>query len=143
MYILDRQSIKIIFQPSKILLSIFWAFLVFFFISYLLFTLFSGMPGQESHFTDYTAIDDDTAPIALDVADTVAFLFVQNTDASNAVYINIAAGTAAAAAGNIYLNAGESWYARLTTTLVGSVHAISSTSTVNCIVAALCDDVSV
>ena len=58
MYILDRQSIKRIFQPSKILLSILWTFLVFFFISYILFTLFSGMPGQESHFTDYTGIEE-------------------------------------------------------------------------------------
>ena len=95
------------------------------------------------YFTDYTAVDDDTAPTAVDVADTVAFLFIQNTDASNHVYVNIAAGTAAAAAGNIYVQAGETWYGRLTLTLVGSIHAITSTSTVNCIVAALIDDVSV
>ena len=95
------------------------------------------------YFSNYTALADATAPQTIAVTDTVAFLFIQNTDASNHVYVNIAAGTAAAAAGNIYLNAGDSWYARLTTTLVGSVHAISSTSTVNCIVAALIDDVSV
>ena len=96
------------------------------------------------YFTDYLAIDDDTAPIAITTTDTVAFLFVQNTDASNHVYINIvASGTAAAAAGNIYVQAGETWYGRLTGTLVGNVHAISSTSTVNCIVAALIDDTSV
>ena len=96
------------------------------------------------YFTDYTAIDDDTLPIQVATSDTVAFLFIQNTDASNHVYLNLAAGgTAAAAAGNIYVQAGETWYARLTGTLVGSVDAISSTSTVNCIVAALIDDVSV
>ncbi len=94
------------------------------------------------YFTDYTAVDDDTAPTAVNVADTVAFLFIQNTDASNHVYVNIAAGTAAAAAGNIYVQAGETWYGRLTLTLVGSIHAITSTSTVNCVVAALIDDVS-
>ena len=94
------------------------------------------------YFIDYTAVDDDTAPIAVDVADTVAFLFVQNTDASNAVYINPAAGTAAAATGNIYVGAGETWYARLTSTTVANLHAISSTSTVTCIVVALLDDVS-
>ena len=94
------------------------------------------------YFTDYTAVDDDTAPTAVDVADTVAFLFIQNTDTSNHVYVNIAAGTAAAAAGNIYVQAGETWYGRLTLTLVGSIHAITSTSTVNCVVAALIDDVS-
>jgi len=35
------------------------------------------------YFTDYLAIDDDTAPIAITTSDTVAFLFIQNTDASN------------------------------------------------------------
>ena len=95
------------------------------------------------YFTDYTAVDDDTAPTAIATSDTVAFLFIQNTDASNHVYVNIAAGTAAAAAGNIYVQAGETWYARLTLTLAGSIHAISSTSTVSCIVCAMFDDVSV
>ena len=94
-------------------------------------------------YSNYTALADNTAPQAINVADTVAFLWIQNTDATNAVYINIAAGTAAAAAGNIYVGAGETWYARLGLTLMGSVHAISSASTVSCIVCALMDDVSV
>ena len=94
------------------------------------------------YFTDYLAIDDDTAPIAITTSDTVAFLFIQNTDASNLVYLNWN-GAAAAAAGNLYVGAGETWYGRLGVTLVGSLHAISSTSTVNCIVAALIDDTSV
>ena len=94
------------------------------------------------YFTDYTAIDDDTLPIQVATSDTVAFLFIQNTDASNLVYLNWN-GTAAAAAGNLYVGAGETWYGRLGVTFVGSLHAISSTSTVNCIVAALIDDVSV
>ena len=96
------------------------------------------------YFSNYTALADATVPQTIATTDTVAFLFIQNTDASNHVYLNLAAGgTAAAAAGNIYVQAGETWYARLTGTLVGSVDAISSTSTVNCIVAALIDDVSV
>ena len=94
------------------------------------------------YFTDYTAIGDTTAPLAITTSDTVAFLFIQNTDASNLVYLNWN-GAAAAAAGNLYVGAGETWYGRLTGTLVGSVHAITSASTVNCIVAALIDDVSV
>ncbi len=94
------------------------------------------------YFTDYLAIDDDTAPIAITTSDTVAFLFIQNTDASNLVYLNWN-GAAAAAAGNLYVGAGETWYGRLGVTLVGSLHAISSASTVNCIVAALIDDTSV
>ena len=94
------------------------------------------------YFTDYLAIDDDTAPIAITTSDTVAFLFIQNTDASNSVYLNWN-GAAAASAGNLYVGAGETWYGRLGVTLVGSLHAISSASTVTCIVAALIDDTSV
>ena len=94
------------------------------------------------HYSNYTAIADATAPQTVNVADTVAFLFIQNTDASNHVYVNIAAGTAAAAVGNITVGAGETWYARLGLTLAGSIHAISSTSTVTCIVIALISDVS-
>ena len=95
------------------------------------------------YYSNYTALADATAPQTVNVADTVAFLWIQNTDASNAVYINIAAGTAAAAAGNITVGAGETWYARLGLTLAGSIHAISSASTVTCIVCAMFDDVSV
>ena len=93
-------------------------------------------------FLDYTVVDDDTAPTAVHTADTVKFLFIQNTHATTSVYINIAAGTAAAAAGNIYVGPGESWYARLSLTTVASIHAITSTGTADCIVAALLDDVA-
>ena len=93
-------------------------------------------------YIDRTAVDDDTVPEAVNVSDTVAFLFIQNTDSTDHIYVNIAAGTAAAAAGNIYIHAGDTWCGRLTTTLVGSVHAISSANTPNCVVAALIDDVS-
>ena len=94
------------------------------------------------YFTDYTAVDDDTAPTAVHTADTVKFLFIQNTHATTSVYINIAAGTAAAATGNIYVGPGESWYARLSLTTVANIHAITSTLTADCIVAALLDDVA-
>ena len=94
------------------------------------------------YFSNYTALADNTAPQAINVADTVAFLWIQNTDASTAVYLNWN-GAAASTAGSIYVNAGETWYARMGVTTVGAVHAISSTSTVTCIVCALIDDVSV
>ena len=94
-------------------------------------------------YSNYTALADSTATQTVAVTDTVAFLWIQNTDASADVYVNIAAGTAAAAAGNITVGAGETWYARLGLTLAGSIHAISSTSTVTCIVCAMFDDVSV
>ena len=95
------------------------------------------------YYSNYTALADATAPQTVAVTDTVAFLWIQNTDASADVYVNIAAGTAAAAVGNITVGAGETWYGRLGLTTMGAVHAISSTSTVTCIVIALMDDVSV
>ena len=94
------------------------------------------------YFSNYTALADNTAPQAVATGDTVAFLWIQNTDASNGVYLNWN-GAAAASAGSLLVGAGETWYGRLTGTLVGSIHAISSASTVNCVVAALIDDVSV
>ena len=48
------------------------------------------------YYIDYTAVDDDTAPTAIDAADKVKFLFVKNTDAAESVYIVLDAGTAAA-----------------------------------------------
>ena len=94
------------------------------------------------YFSNYTALADSTAPQTIATTDTVAFLWIQNTDASNAVYLNFTTA-AASTTGNIYVGAGETWYGRLGVTTVGAVHAISSTSTVTCIVCALIDDVSV
>ena len=63
------------------------------------------------YFTDYTAVDDDTAPTAVATADKVNFLFIKNTDASNDVYIVLDAGTASTSAGDaIKIKDGHSWY---------------------------------
>ena len=93
------------------------------------------------YYSNYTALADNTAPQTVATGDTVAFLWIQNTDSSNSVYLNWN-GAAAAAAGNLYVGAGETWYGRLGVTTMGALHAISSTSTVTCIVIALMDDVS-
>ena len=93
------------------------------------------------YYSNYTALADNTAPQTVATGDTVAFLWIQNTDSSNAVYLNFTTA-AASTTGNIYVGAGETWYGRLGVTTVGAVHAISSTSTVSCIVIALIDDVS-
>ena len=95
------------------------------------------------YYSNYTALADSTVPETVNASDTVAFLLIKNHETARRIYLNIAAGTAAAAAGNIYIGPGETWYARLTTTLVGSIHAISSTSTVECTVIAMFDDTSV
>ena len=95
------------------------------------------------YYTDYTAVDDDTAPTAVHTADKVNFLFIKNTDSSNDVYIVLDAGTASTSATDaIKIKAGHSWYGNLPNTTVADIHAISSTSTVTCIVAALLDDVA-
>ena len=95
------------------------------------------------NFIDYTAVDDDTAPTAINGADKVNFLFIKNTDSSNDVYIVLDAGTASTSAGDaIKIAAGHSWFGNLPNTTVEDIHAISSTSTVTCIVAALLDDVA-
>tara|TARA_R110002020_G_scaffold289350_2_gene504848 strand:- start:296 stop:745 length:450 start_codon:yes stop_codon:yes gene_type:complete len=95
------------------------------------------------NYIDYTAVDDDTAPTAIATGDKVNFLFIKNTDASNDVYIVLDAGTASTSAGDaIKIKAGHSWYGNLPNTTVADIHAISSTSTVVCVVAALLDDVA-
>tara|TARA_R110002050_G_scaffold228608_1_gene364240 strand:- start:95 stop:544 length:450 start_codon:yes stop_codon:yes gene_type:complete len=94
------------------------------------------------YYTDYTAVDDDTAPTAVATADKVKFLFIKNTDGSNDVYLVFDAGTASTSAGDaIKVPANTAWFGQLPNTTVADIHAISSTSTVNCIVAALLDDV--
>ena len=95
------------------------------------------------NFIDYTAVDDDTAPTAIATGDKVYFLFIKNTDSSNDVYIVLDDGTASTSATDaIKIKAGHSFYANLPNTTVGQIHAISSSSTVTCVVAALLDDVA-
>ena len=95
------------------------------------------------YFTDYTAVDDDTAPTAVDTADKVNFIFIKNTDTSNDVYIVLDGGTASSSVSDgIKIAAGHSWYANLPNTTVADIHAISFSSTVPCIVCALLDDVA-
>lgn len=95
------------------------------------------------YFTDYTAVDDDTAPTAVDAADKVKFLFIKNTDTANDIYFVIDAGTASTSVSDgIKVTAGNSVTLELPNTTVAAIHAISSTSTVNCVVAALIEDVA-
>ena len=94
------------------------------------------------YFTDYTAVDSSTAPTAVDAADKVKFLYVKNTDSTNDVYIVLDAGTASSSAGDaLYVGAGQALSIQCPNATVADVHAVSSTGTVNCIVAALLDDV--
>jgi hypothetical protein len=100
-------------------------------------------------FLDYTAVDDDTAPTAVDAADKVKFLFVQNTSSADGVMLCFDAGTAAYNLGDgVFIGPEQTWFGRLPNTTVADLHAISSDigdagdATANLIVAALIDDVA-
>ena len=100
-------------------------------------------------FLDYTAVDDDTAPTAVDAADKVKFLFVQNTSTADGVYLCFDGGTAAYnLVDGVFIGPSQTWFGRLPNTTVENLHAISSDigdagdATANLIVAALIDDVA-
>jgi len=94
------------------------------------------------YFTDYTAVDDDTAPTAVATTDKVKFLFIKNTDSTNDIHFVIDAGTVTSSLSDgIKVSAGNSVALELPNTTVADIHAISSASTVDCVVAALIEDV--
>ena len=100
------------------------------------------------YFTDYTAVDDDTAPTAVATGDKVKFLFVKNTSTADGIMLSIDAGTAANdLADGIFIGAGQTWFGRLPNATVADIHAISSDigdagdASATCLVAALLDDV--
>ena len=95
------------------------------------------------NYTDYTAVDDDTAPTAVATGDKVNFLFIKNIDTnSRSIYIVLDAGTASSSVGDgITIGPIEFFCARLPNTTVADIHAISSASTAEVLVCALLDDV--
>ena len=96
-------------------------------------------------FTDYTAVDSATAPLAIDTtADLIKFLFVKNTHASESIYMTIDGVTAPdAVVGNgIHLGPNQGLVLRIPNCVVQNVIAVSSAGTVECLVAALIDDVA-
>ena len=97
-------------------------------------------------FIDYTAVDDDTDQTAVSTSDKVEFLFIQNLDSTQDIYIVLDANTVSNTTTDaIKIKAGASWYAHLPNTTVGDIHAIgydgSTATATNAIVAALIDDV--
>jgi hypothetical protein len=101
------------------------------------------------YFTDYTAVDDDTAPTAITTSDKVKFLFIKNTSTADGVVVCFDGGTAAYnLVDGVFIGPEQSWFGRLPNTTVGNLHAISSDigdagdATANLIVAALIDDVA-
>ena len=95
------------------------------------------------YFTEYTAVDDDTAPTAVATGDKVKFLFIKNVDTnSRSIYVVFDAGTASSSAvDGVTIGPNEFFAARLPNTTVADIHAISSASTAEVVVCALLDDV--
>ena len=95
-------------------------------------------------YTDYTAVDDDTAPTAVATGDKVKFLFIKNVDTnSRSIYVVFDAGTASSSAvDGVTIGPNEFFAARLPNTTVADIHAISSASTAEVVVCALLDDVA-
>jgi hypothetical protein len=92
-----------------------------------------------------TPVADETAMDATATGDKIKFLFVKNTHASADIYICISASTTAASAsnaGNIKVSAGNCVALESPNTTLANIAAISSTGDVDCIVAALLDDVA-
>ena len=100
-------------------------------------------------FLDYTAVDDDTAPTAINAADKVKFLYIENTSSADGVVICFDGGTAAYnLADGVFIGPSQTWFGRLPNTTVENLHAISSDigdagdAVAILIVAALIDDVA-
>ena len=95
------------------------------------------------NYTDYTAVDNDTAPTAVATGDKVNFLFIKNVDTnSRSIFVCFDAGTASSSlADAVTIGPNEFFCARLPNTTVAEIHAISSASTAEVIVCALLDDV--
>ena len=101
------------------------------------------------NFLDYTAVDDDTAPTAVNAADKVKFLFIKNTSSADGVIICFDGGTAAFnLVDGVFIGPDQTWFGRLPNTTVENLHAISSDigdagdASAVLIVAALIDDVA-
>ena len=93
-------------------------------------------------FLDYTAVNAETTTTAISSSDLVLFLFIKNVNSSSAsIYVTIDGSTPSSTdTASIHIGQNEFFCARLPKTTVGAIHAVSSSGTVDCIVAALLDD---
>ena len=87
-------------------------------------------------------ISQATAHTSVDTGDKVKFLFIKNITAGDSIYLRFDAGTVSSSSTDaVTIGPGEIFTARLPNTTVADVHAIGSTNGVNCLVAAILDDV--
>jgi|TARA_Y100000310_G_scaffold200278_1_gene200328 hypothetical protein len=102
---------------------------------YRLYAVGTGTGGDDMISGQFLESTDTVA-----TTDKVKFLYIENEGAA-LVYLTID-GSAAAAGGTsvIEIKNGEWWFAKFTNNVVGNIHAISASGSVNCIVAAIIDD---
>jgi len=88
-------------------------------------------------------IDQDTAHTSVATGDKVKFLFIKNITTGDSIYVCFDGGTASSTlADAVTIGPGEIFTARLPNTTVANLHAIGTSGTgVNCLVAAIIDDV--
>jgi len=93
------------------------------------------------NYIDYTP--SASVSNTVDAADLVKFLYVKNIDSTKDIYIALDGGTVTTSLGDaIKVGAGQALSIQIPNTTVDNLHAVSSTGTVDCIVAALLDDVA-
>ena len=93
------------------------------------------------NFIDYTASSSVSA--TLTASDKVRFIYIENTDSTNDVYIALNGETVTTSLGQaIYIGAGQSVALQTPNCTVENLHAITSSGTITCKVAALIDDVA-
>ena len=94
------------------------------------------------------ATGSNTATVS--TSDKVKFIFVKNSDATDSLYLAIDGGTAAYNYANVIeVGPGESWFAKLTNTTIGNLHANNGgpnaddagDASIQCVVAAIIADV--
>ena len=94
-----------------------------------------------SKFIDVDAIATGGSPADIDVADKIQFVFIKNTDGSNDIYIALDGNAATSSREvGIKIPANSSWFGHIPNCRVDDLTCISSSSTVNCVVAALIND---
>jgi len=93
------------------------------------------------NFIDYTA--SSSVSSTLTASDLVRFIYIENTDSTNDVYIALNGETVTTSLGQaIKIGAGQSVALQTPNCTVENLHAITSSGTITCKVAALIDDVA-
>jgi len=97
-----------------------------------------------SAFIDVDAIATGGSPATIATGDKVKFLFIKNTDTSNDVYVALdTQGTVTTSLVDaIKIPANSAWFANIPNTTVADLTCVTSSSTVNCVVAALINDIA-